>query len=196
VGRAPPPPLPPYNQCPPPSTPSAAMDPEARRRAKLSRDTGTNLTAGDCESVLGATVECEGGEQVSLHSDPGRFYACLGGAIADEELPLVLANPLKVAWWCYREAAEVHANPLGMCRLAKCLYSGVGVTEDPAQAVVWFEKAADLGDAASKGALGTFVVDGDARAGVTKDAVRGFALLREAVELGFSPALYLVQSAT
>jgi len=41
-----------------------AMDPEARRRAcvefraKLSRDTGANLTATECEEVLGLVVKC------------------------------------------------------------------------------------------------------------------------------------------
>jgi hypothetical protein len=40
------------------------MDPEARRRAcvefraKLSRDTGANLTATECEEVLGLVVKC------------------------------------------------------------------------------------------------------------------------------------------
>ena len=58
-----------------PIPPSAAMDPEARRRAcvdefrvKLRRDTGTNLTAAVCEELLGETF----GGRLSLESDPGR----------------------------------------------------------------------------------------------------------------------------
>jgi len=34
-----------------------------------------------------------------------------------------------------------------MRQLAACLLCGQGVTKDPAQAVVWYQKAADLGDA-------------------------------------------------
>jgi len=56
--------------------------------------------------------------------------------------------------------------------------------------VVWYQRAADLGDAASKATLGDFLVKGDARAGVAKDAARGFALVRETVEEGYSPALH------
>ena len=109
------------------------MDREARRRAcvelrvKLSRDAGTNLTAAFCEALLDLTVECEGGEQVSLQGNPGLFYAGLGAAIAEQTLALVLPNHLKVAWCCYREAAEVHTNPVGMRKLAFCYNTGRGV---------------------------------------------------------------------
>ena len=66
------------------------------------------------------------------------------------------------------------------------------MTKDPAQAAVWSQKAADLGDAASKHTLGALFVHGDAQAGVMKDAARGCALLREAVEQGYGLALYKV----
>jgi len=139
--RAPPPPPPPYKRCPrpPPPSHSAAMDPEARRRAcvefrvKLSRDTGVNLAAAACESLLGAAFQGEGGVGVtSLQSNPGLFYVTLGAAIAKQSLPLVLPDHLKVAWWCYREAAEVYKHPGGMRRLAWCYDNGRGVTDDPA----------------------------------------------------------------
>jgi len=65
-----------------------------------------------------------------------------------------------------------------------------GVSQDAAQAAVSYQKAADLGDLACECALVYFLVNGDPRAGVTKDAVRGFALLREAVERGYGAALY------
>jgi hypothetical protein len=175
------------------------MDPAARRRAcvafrvKLSRDTGANLTAAACEELLGATFTFDdSGERVSLESNPGRFYTFLGTAIADQRLALVHADHLKVAWWCQREAAEVHKHPEGTRVLARCLYHGWGVTEDPVQAAVWFQKAADMGDAGAKSDLGSMLLDGDARAGVAKDAARGFQLVREAVEQGYSPALYTV----
>jgi hypothetical protein len=42
-------------------------------RVQLSRDTGTNLTAADCAGLLSSTFEVdEGGELVSLESNPGR----------------------------------------------------------------------------------------------------------------------------
>jgi hypothetical protein len=177
----------------------AAMDPDARlrRRAcvefgvKLSRDTGANLSAAACEDLLATPFTFEG-EHLSLQSNPGRFYTCLGAAIANQSIALVIPNRLKVACWCYREAAEVHAHPAGMLHLAACLYWGHGVTEDRAQAVAWYQKAADLGNAASSTALGELYLQGDASAGVAKDAARGFDLFKQAVARGFGPALYLV----
>ena len=114
---------------------------------------------------------------------------CLGAAIEDQTLPLILPDRLKVAAWCYREAAEVHTHPEGMRKLFGCLDTGRGVTEDPAQAIVWLERAVDLGDAAAKSALGSHLMLGDARAGVVKDAARGFEPLREAVDEGYGLAL-------
>jgi len=172
------------------------MDPEAWRRAcvacraKLSRDTGTNLTAATCERLLGTTFGRGGA--ASLQSNPGLFYTNLGDAIEEQTLALVIKDRLKVAWWCFREAAEVHKHPVGMGRLGNCLYHSQGVTEDPVQAVAWYQQAADLGDAPSKVALGTFFLRGCPRAGVAEDAARGFALLREAFDLGHSEALFYV----
>jgi len=68
------------------------MDPPARTwtatlrracvafRVKLSRDTGVNLTADNCEELLWATFCPDQGSSTSvgLQSDPGRFYASLG----------------------------------------------------------------------------------------------------------------------
>jgi hypothetical protein len=95
------------------------MDPVARRRAcvefraKLSRDTGTDLPLAQCESLLGAILVGQGCEQTTLHSNPGRFYACLGEKIACQTLGVVLPHYSKVALWCYRESAAVHNNPVG-----------------------------------------------------------------------------------
>jgi len=162
------------------------MDPEARRsacaafRAKLSRDTGENLTPAECEELLSFTF-VEGGEEVSVQTNPGLFYVRLGEAIVGRCLAHALPDRKMVACWCYREAAEVHMHPEGMRILGTCLFRrGHGVTEDPVQAAVWFQKAADLGDADSKAKLGGFLVVGEPRAGVAKDAARGFGLLREA----------------
>ena len=101
-------------RCPRP----AAMDLEARHQAckefhvKLRRrDTGVNLDAFVCARLLGNTFErVSGGEQVTLQSNPGPFYMGLGEAIAHQKLALVLPNHPKVAWWCCREAAEVHTH--------------------------------------------------------------------------------------
>ena len=156
-------------------------------RAKLRRDTGVNLTEADCAGLLDMAFRGEDGEQVSLQSDPGIFYTSIGAAIETETL--VVPDHLKVAWFCYREAAEVHKHPTGMGILAWRYNTGRGVTEDPAQAAVWFQKAADLGNTASKAALGAMLVEGHARAGVAKDAARGFALSCEAVAEGNRLAL-------
>jgi len=66
------------------------------------------------------------------------------------------------------------------------------VEKDPAQAAVWFEKAADQGDTAAKATLGAMLLHGKTRAGVAKDAARAFKLLCEAVDEGHGLALYLV----
>jgi hypothetical protein len=50
----------------------------------------------------------------------------------------------------------------------------------------------DLGHAAAKSTLGAFLVSGNARAGVAKDAARGFELARQAFAQGIKAALYTV----
>jgi len=175
------------------------MDPEARRRAcaafrvKLSRDTGTNLTAAVCEELLGSTFEgAEDGELISLESNPGNFYVSLGDNIAHQTLAMVHADHFKVAWFCYREAAEVHTYPWGMRTLASCYRTGEGVEPDPAQAAAWLQRAVDTSDPASIATLGAYLVYGNPRAEVVKDAARGFELVRQAFAQGFRPALYQV----
>ena len=169
------------------------MDPEARHRAsvafrdKLSRDTGVTLTAAACAALLDTTFRGEGGEAVSLQSDPGRFYTSIGDTIKAQTI--VVPDHLKVAAWCYREAAEVYQYPAGMRQLAVCLSRGNGVTEDLAQTAVWLEKVADMGDAASKAVFGTFLLRPDAGHAIAPDAARGFALMCEAVEQGYGLAL-------
>jgi hypothetical protein len=79
-----------------------------------------------------------------------------------------------------------------MCQLADCFLRGQGVTKDPAQAVVWFQKAVSLGDTGAKAYLGAFLLEGDPRAGVAKDAARGFALSREAADEGNGLGRYCV----
>jgi TPR repeat protein len=152
-------------------------------RSKLSRDTGANLSAAVCEDMLATTFN---GGQVSLQSDPGLFYASMGSAITAQSFALDLRNRSEVACWCYREAAEVHMRPEGMVGLAGCYYTGDGVGQDTAQAYVWYQKAADLGDLGAKATLGAFLVSSE----LDRDAARGFTLLREAVDQGYGEALY------
>jgi TPR repeat protein len=152
-------------------------------RVNLSRDTGANLTVAACEELLDALFEDEGGEEFTLQSNPGLFYASIGEAIETQKA--VVPDHLKVAWFCYREAAEAHNNLIGINRLAACFLRGRGVTRDPAQAAFWYQKAVDLGHACSKAALGALLMDG---VGVAQDAVRGFKLMREAVEQGYGLA--------
>ena len=184
---------------------AAAIDPAVRRRTcvafrvKLSQDTGVNLPAAACEGLLNLTVGHEG-EIANLESNPGQFYTGLGEAIGDQSIALFslgseaadAQRSKEVAAWCFREAAEVHTYPGAMLKLFGCLETGRGVTEDPVQAAVWLEKAADLGDADSKSLFGSMLVDGNARSGVVNDAARGFALLCEAFAQGSGTALLKV----
>ena len=77
-----------------------------------------------------------------------------------------------------------------MCKLA-ALFLLWGVMEDPVQAIVWYQKAADVGDAPDKCVI-MQIMTGDARAGVAMDQPRGFALFREAAEEGYDQALLQV----
>jgi TPR repeat protein len=52
-----------------------------------------------------------------------------------------------------------------------------------------YKKAADLGCAASKVTFGSILLRGDCAAGVPKDEVRGFELVRQAFAEGCSLAL-------
>jgi hypothetical protein len=71
--------------------------------------------------VLDTAFECEGGTLASLQRDPGFFYAKLGEAIEDQAVAIAHVLPWlpdreeggeAIAWWCYREAAEVHQHPV------------------------------------------------------------------------------------
>ena len=174
------------------------MDPEARRRAcvelrvELSRDTGTNLTADTCNELLDTAFKFEGRKyrDINLQSKPGFFYRHLGEAITCLVPPFAVPNHLTIAWWFYREAAEVHADAGGMCELAYCYENGQGVKQDYLQAAACFQKAADLGDLAAKCQLGSFLVNGSPR--FPKYAARGLELLHEAAEQGNDHALHEV----
>ena len=71
-----------------------------------------NLTA-ECVVLVDTPFPSkgEGGEEVSLQNNPRLVYTRVGGAIADQMLAHVFPDHEKISWWCYREAAEVHAHP-------------------------------------------------------------------------------------
>ena len=142
-----------------------------------------------CQELLETTCEGEGGELVTLQSNAGLFYASLGDAIT-QTLALVLPNQLKLAWWCHREAAEVHSHLGAMGKLGSKYCTSEGVEQNPAQAAHWFQKAADLEDVGSKAALSAMLLQMKPQARVTWDAPRGSELLREAVEQGCGQALF------
>jgi len=130
-------------------------------RVNVCRDTGVNLTAADCQGLLGLTLKiADSGGEVSLRGNPGLFYTLLGVSIMGLKLPLDIPDHLmmKVAWYCQREAAEVHKHPAGMGRLGNLYYRGRGVT-----ATVWTQKAPDLGNTIAKAALGAVFLNGDLR---------------------------------
>ena len=131
------------------------------------------------------------GRRPVFRATPGSSIR-MGETFAKPSLGLTVPDTSKVALWCYREAAEVHAHPEGTRKLADCYFFGHGVTPDPEQVAVWYQKAADLGDANSMATLGVLLVHGYARAEVAKDPARDFALLRQAFAEGFTPALYHV----
>jgi hypothetical protein len=115
-----------FQQIPAPRVPTAAMNLDAQScagvefRDKLNRGTGVNLPVADCVKLLGLKFSCKDGEKVTLQSNPGSFYACLGVSIEGQRFasePLVIPSHEKIAWWCFREAAEVYQHAEGMHRL-------------------------------------------------------------------------------
>ena len=97
-------------------------------------------------------------EELTLQSDPGRFFTYLGTEIANQTLGFDITDHLKVAAWCYRQAAEVHSHARGMAALSECYYKGRGVNHDPAQGAVWCQRAVDLGDAGAMSFLGELLL--------------------------------------
>ena len=156
------------------------------------RDTGTNLTAAACEALLGANFVLDGME-ATLQSNPGRFYDRLGVAVAAQRMRIVIPDHLKVAAWCYRQAAEVYNNPESMTALALCFFSGDGVQEvDAKQGVVWLQKAADLREPSAGCILGNLYSSGFPAGGVVRDAARAFDLYSHSVDQGNLVAPYYV----
>ena len=84
-----------------------------------------------------------------------------------------------------KEANE--GNSAAMERLARCFHEGWGVERDTAQAVVWFNLAAEHGDVNAMLWLGDRYRDGTM--GVETDAVKAFGWFRNAAALGNGRAM-------
>ncbi|AVR98062.1 hypothetical protein C9I28_22290 [Pseudoduganella armeniaca] len=89
------------------------------------------------------------------------------------------------AWSWYQQAAE-GGQAKAALRLGLMAKNGDGVPRDAAVAARWLQLASDLGNAHAMFLLSYAYREGD---GVPRDAARGMALLEEAAEHEYPPAL-------
>ena len=78
-----------------------------------------------------------------------------------------------------------HGDPDAELTMGDLCHDGRGVPKDPAQALVWYQKAADQGQATAENKLGNCYLDGD---GVTYDGKRAFGWFDKAARQGLSAA--------
>lgn len=78
-------------------------------------------------------------------------------------------------------------NVLATLRLADRYADGIGVAENLPQALVWYEKAANQGNAVAQGMQGLLLITGQAG---TKDVKKGIALAERAAAAGDAGALF------
>lgn len=71
--------------------------------------------------------------------------------------------------------------------LAKIYLRGMGIKKDPAQAVKWYAKAAEIGFVPANNTLGMAVLNGF---GMPASPTRAAAYFKEAAEAGYAPAQY------
>jgi len=84
------------------------------------------------------------------------------------------------------KAKAEQGNPSSQCALGEIYSHGfLGVTKNDAEAVKWFQKAAEQGDAEAEDDLGICYRDG---LGIPKDAVEAVRWFRKAAEQGFDRA--------
>jgi len=74
-----------------------------------------------------------------------------------------------------------------ICTLVLAMNHGHGVAKDAEQAVSWYRRAADAGDASAQYNLGLCYADGD---GVAKDSELALSWYRRAAEAGHADAQY------
>ena len=94
-------------------------------------------------------------------------------------------SAVMLAWELFQEAG-FPAGVLNVVHGDKTAV-GRGVTKDEDEAVKWFRKAADQGDAAAQCNLGNMYAEGR---GVTKDEAEAVKWFRKAAERGHSPAQF------
>ena len=88
---------------------------------------------------------------------------------------------------CYLKALEINENnKYAQYNLGVCYYYGRGVTQDYYEAVKWYRKAAEQGDAYAQRNLGGCYYDGQ---GVTQDYYEAVKWYRKAAEQGNANAM-------
>jgi hypothetical protein len=63
-----------------------------------------DLPADACAQLLGLNFTGLDGEEITLQSNPGRFYACLGVEIREQARLAGRTDKLYFAMWLYRQA--------------------------------------------------------------------------------------------
>lgn len=99
-------------------------------------------------------------------------------------VPGIDVNPrLAVAWW--RRCVDYYRHISAMFELANAYYLGDGVAENPALAVRFFRRAANLGHPGAAYMLGQCLLDG---VGIERDRANALEWLVTAAELGHQVA--------
>jgi hypothetical protein len=135
---------------------------------------GTDVAKDETAAVRWIRAAARAGNTLAQFSVYIRYRDGLGDLRADD--------PAGVAW--LRKSAEGgHID--AQAELARCLRDRIGMPVDATEANTWGLRAAEGGDAWSQGDMGGRLLYGE---GVPTDAVAGVALLRRAVDAGYTPA--------
>lgn len=114
----------------------------------------------------------------------------LGNMFMEDEPPLV---QLAVSWYT-RAATAPQPHPDALFNLGRLHYEGLGVPQDRAKALPYFQRAAELGDATSKFFLGHVMRVGVPEAGVRPSRERALGLIEGAAHDGHPGAvMYMAQ---
>ena len=105
---------------------------------------------------------------------------CMYGICLNEGRAGLDPNALQGVVWL-RRCAELHGHAQALCELGVAFYTGEGVMEDEAQAVKYFQMAADDGHPGASYLLGDCLMDGF---GVEKDRAAALERFIDAAERG------------
>jgi predicted RNA-binding Zn-ribbon protein involved in translation (DUF1610 family) len=100
-------------------------------------------------------------------------------------IAVVVIAIVSVGSWAWLSKPPTTAK--AQYELGKRYYSGTGVKKDVAQAVAWYRKAADQGDATAQSALGDAYMEGN---GVQSDRTEAVKWFRKAADQGNARAQY------